>query len=169
MELTVVAPLVSAAFGVASALIVVYLDQWIQRRNRERERSRAEVRNLAADLGALSERLWRRGWELWQDTRPVLDAFERDGPKSVAAQKLAPKQMAAVHRENETHEETLSAQWRLKLTCPALDDVTCELIEASRLWPPPRERPGEDKYSRRDIAKGAFLEAARKELGTSPH
>lgn len=154
------------AIGAAIALIGVYVNQLMQRSTQERTRHRKELRDLAADLLTLSERLWRRGWEMAQATWPYLQAVDLAGQESVAAQELLPERMATMSRENETHEEILSAQRRLMLTSPGLDHVASELIEASRLWPPPARRPDEAIKVRRHRAERVFVEAVRKELGT---
>lgn len=151
--------------GAAIALVGIYLNQLMHGSTQERTRYRNEVRDLAGSLLTLSERLWRRGWEMHQAHRSYCKALEPDGPESVAAQEAEPERIATMHQENETHEEILSIQRRLMIASPALDNMASELVEGSRLWPPSPTRPGADATSRRSEAERAFVSAVRKELG----
>lgn len=150
--------------GAVIALIGVYVNQLMQRSTQKQIRHQTEIRDLAADLLALSERLWRDGWALHQAARPYLEAVGSHGQESFSAQTLFPDYMDAMRKENRTHEKILSAQRRLMLTSPALDRAATRLVEGSRLWPPPLERPSKEVSDERDMAERAFVEVARKQL-----
>lgn len=152
--------------GAITALAGVAVSQRMQRTTQEQSRHHDEVRNLAADLLSLSERLWRSGWALSNASIQEMQARERQDVETSAVENLQAKRLLAMQAESDLHLETLSAQRRLMLTSPALDGATEELVRISRLWPPPLERPGQDAYSRRDKAERAFVDSVRKELGT---
>lgn len=154
------------AVGAAIALIGVGVNQRMQRATQDRSQYREEVRDVAANLLTLSETLWRRGWELWQESRPEVQAIARHGADSAEARALLPKRLAATATENDVHQQVLSAQRRLMLVSPALDAATAELVEASRLWPPSIERPDESQRVRRENAERDFIVAVRGELGS---
>lgn len=156
------------ALGACIALIGVSVNQRMQRTTQNRSRHHEEVRNLAADLLSLSETLWRRGWETHQAFSQEVQSEKRGEPRSSAVHlKLVKKRVVAMRKENETHQEALSAQRKLMLTSPVLDKTTADLLDASRLFPPPLERPSEETRSRRAKAEQTFIDVVRKELGTT--
>lgn len=151
--------------GAAIALVGIYINQLMHGSTQERTRYRNEVRDLGGSLLSLSERLWRRGWNMHQAHWAYCKALEPDGPESVAAQESEPERIATMDQESATDEEILSIQRRLMIASPALDHVASELVEGSRLWPPSTTRPGADATSRRSEAERVFVAAVRKELG----